>query len=343
MQIPAKMQELNYVSMINESNKISAAIITDGADIEKLRKCVYSVFSSCFEVVICANNNFDLVQDTFKNYKKVKVYSQVWEHDFSKARNEAMSLCSGDWIFVIDSDEELMTPIQYLDEKFDVYSVVINNPLSEDKKIIEQHRNFRISKKSADLTYRHSIHESVTEDIIEKQLSVCESQIQIKHAGYLDEQELKHKSKRNTDALLALPEGLHRDYYLFRQYVTDRNYSEALDLGFKILNIEQADNQLKAGICSMLSTVYLIGYGATNEAKLMLIQSLKYEPMQIYARFFLIEELARDRSVRAQTFARQQMQIMQQIIYDKSSKLNSDLIFTREHFEKLKQIIQSWQ
>lgn len=36
-----------------------------------------------------------------------KIYEQPWEDDFSKARNYSLSKCTGDWVYIIDADEEL--------------------------------------------------------------------------------------------------------------------------------------------------------------------------------------------------------------------------------------------
>ena len=36
-----------------------------------------------------------------------KIYHHQWEHDFSKARNQSISYATGDWILIMDADEEL--------------------------------------------------------------------------------------------------------------------------------------------------------------------------------------------------------------------------------------------
>jgi hypothetical protein len=50
----------NCNPMYNDS-KISGCIITDGANLDELFKAVRSLFSSCFEIVICANGNYENV------------------------------------------------------------------------------------------------------------------------------------------------------------------------------------------------------------------------------------------------------------------------------------------
>ena len=330
-------------ALYNNCN-ISACIITDGADLDKLFKAVRSCFSSCSEIVICANGKYEEVKFTFRNYSKVKVFPQVWEKDFSKARNEAIEKCKGDWIFIIDSDEELETPIKYLDGSFDVIDTQIQNFVSEDKTVIEQHSNYRLFRKDKDIKFELAIHESPLPDMARKQArALNNSGIIIKHSGYLGEEDIAIKSKRNTEMLLAMPDTIHRNYYLFRQYTTDQKYKEAIELGLDLLNSEQIDDALRAGICAMLATCYLFGYNAINEVKIMLILSIRYEPNQVYARLFLLEELARIRDIRSKELALQQVDAIETICRLRKSKLNADILFNKEHFEKLKTQIVKWQ
>jgi len=330
-------------AMYNNLN-ISACIITDGADLDKLFKAVRSCFSSCKEIVICANGNLEEVKFTFRHYSKVKVFPQVWENDFAKARNEVMQYAQGDWILIIDSDEELETRIEYLDSSFDVIDAQILNCVSDDGTVWEQHNNYRFFRKDKDIKFELAIHESPLPDMARKKVrALNNSGIVIRHSGYLSEEDIEHKSKRNTEMLLAMPKTIHRDYYLFRQYTTDQNYKEAIELGLELLNSEQIDDALRAGICAMLATCYLYGYNAINEVKIMLILSIRYEPNQVYARLFLLEELARIRDEKSKQLALQQVDAIETICRLRKSKLNADLVFNKEHFEKLKTQIVKWQ
>jgi UDP-N-acetylmuramoylalanine-D-glutamate ligase len=63
--------------MYNDS-KISGCIITDGANLDELFKAVRSLFSSCFEIVVCANGNYENVKDTFKHYSKFRFLYQCF-------------------------------------------------------------------------------------------------------------------------------------------------------------------------------------------------------------------------------------------------------------------------
>lgn len=323
---------------------ISACIITDGADLDKLFKAVRSCFSSCKEIVICANQKFDEVKFTFRHYSKVKVFPQVWENDFGKARNEVMQYASGDWCFIIDSDEELITRIEYLDSSFDVIDAEIQNCVSTDETIFEVHGNYRFFRKDKDIKFELAIHESPLPDMARKQVrALNHSGIVIRHSGYLSPKDIEKKSKRNTAMLLAMPKTTHRDYYLFRQFTTDQRYSEAIELGLELLNNEQIDDSLRAGICAMLATCYLLGYNAINEVKIMLILSIRYEPNQVYARLFLLEELARLRDEKSKALALAQVDAIETICRLRKSKLNADLLFDKQHFEKLKTQIAKWQ
>jgi len=65
------------------------------------------------EIVIVDTGSTDQTNAIADKYN-TKIYLHPWENDFSKARNQAFSHATKDWVFVIDCDEEL-----YLTEKDD--------------------------------------------------------------------------------------------------------------------------------------------------------------------------------------------------------------------------------
>ena len=72
-----------------------------------LSQCLESVKGHVDEIIIVDTGSTD---DTVKIAQRYtdKIYLHPWEGSFSKARNQALSYVTCDWVFQIDADEELI-------------------------------------------------------------------------------------------------------------------------------------------------------------------------------------------------------------------------------------------
>jgi len=86
--------------------KLSVAIIAKNEEV-MLPRCLRSV-READEIIVVDTGSTDQTVEIAKQWG-AKIGFTPWEDDFSKARNYAKSLCTGDWILSIDADE-------YLDE-----------------------------------------------------------------------------------------------------------------------------------------------------------------------------------------------------------------------------------
>jgi glycosyltransferase involved in cell wall biosynthesis len=92
---------------VNKKPKISGAIMCKNEE-ESIERCLLSIYDVCDEIVIMDTGSTDDTMEIVKQYPKVKLIEKsipVW--DFSVARNLSFSLCSGEWILMIDADESL--------------------------------------------------------------------------------------------------------------------------------------------------------------------------------------------------------------------------------------------
>jgi len=84
---------------------ISACMMVKNEE-ELLPQCLESIKDVVDEIIIVDTGSKDGTVEIAKSYG-AKVYQHPWENDFSKHRNQSIGYASGDWIFIIDADEEL--------------------------------------------------------------------------------------------------------------------------------------------------------------------------------------------------------------------------------------------
>lgn len=309
--------------MINESNKISACLITDGADLPKLTKAVFSVFSSCFEVIICANQNYQTVKEIFQNFSKVKVYEQVWEKDFSKARNEAIDKASGEWILIIDSDEELMTPIKYLSNDYDVYMAYM---FTENIEMEAMHYEVRIFKNIPELRYKGKLHEQVT-----SHNKVCaKSNVKIQQFQ-VSGTKLIEKIQRNFEILETDIDNPFRDYFLCQLHNQAGDSLQAIESGERVIQSNKYPNEFKALVSYWVAIALQRFYGSNDACKQMLVLSLMFEPYQILSRMKLIEIMQGEKA--NEKLIADQFEAIKEITNGRSSNLPIEVYYTETNIK----------
>ncbi len=86
--------------------KISVCIIVKNEE-AMIENCIKSVLPVCYEIIVLDTGSTDKTIEICKRFDKVKLYSDTWENDFSKARNKCAYYATGDWILRVDADERL--------------------------------------------------------------------------------------------------------------------------------------------------------------------------------------------------------------------------------------------
>jgi glycosyltransferase involved in cell wall biosynthesis len=100
----------------NENKKInfSVAIITFNEE-ANISDCIESVHNFADEIVLLDSMSTDKTIEIAKAYAKVKIFSQKFKGHIEQ-KNDAISLCAGNWILSLDADEratpELMKSIE---------------------------------------------------------------------------------------------------------------------------------------------------------------------------------------------------------------------------------------
>lgn len=73
---------------------------------KNLPRALDSVKDWVDEIIVVDTGSTDRTVEIAESYG-AKVYHHPWEHDFSKHRNQSISYATGDWLLILDADEEL--------------------------------------------------------------------------------------------------------------------------------------------------------------------------------------------------------------------------------------------
>ena len=145
----------------------------------------------------------------------VKVVHSEWTGDFSKHRNEAIDACQGEFILMVDGDDEVF------DTDFEETRHILSSGDTSPVLMTRYHLTWpkgdevvlmvpRLFRRDAGCRYVHAIHEKLA---VQEDCPVMMSNIRIRHHGYSTEDELKRKEERNLQIALAMPDddphGLH--------------------------------------------------------------------------------------------------------------------------------------
>jgi glycosyltransferase involved in cell wall biosynthesis/tetratricopeptide (TPR) repeat protein len=89
--------------------RLSVCLITKNEE-RFLEQCLRSVADLAHQIIVVDTGSTDKTIEIAKKFN-ADVHSIAWTDDFSAARNESLKYATGDWILVLDADEEL--PAEY--------------------------------------------------------------------------------------------------------------------------------------------------------------------------------------------------------------------------------------
>ncbi len=225
----------------NQRPAISVCLIVKDEE-RFLENCLKSVKDIAHEIIIIDTGSQDNSLNIAKKYTD-KVYLHPWQDSFSEARNHYFEYATGDWIFQVDADEELMKgsgekilPAIKKAKDADLILVKINSPSmkGKSKSIHNVGRLFRNNRK---IHYERDIHE-----IIFGVTKSFYSDIELWHYGYdLDEIKAEQKFLRTT---MLLEKEIENDpdnplnrHYLSASYLSSKRFEEAIEEAKKSINL----------------------------------------------------------------------------------------------------------
>lgn len=173
------------------SERISLCMIVRN-EADTIERCLRSAAPAVDELIVVDTGSTDDTVRIARRYGAV-VFSAEWEDDFAAARNVGLERATGDWILVLDADEELAEDAPerlracVRDRSCSGYYVTIYNyfhPFSEDAAV---HSSIRLFRNDPRHRFEGAIHEQIAPSILRRDPRAVfgGSDIVVRHYGYV--------------------------------------------------------------------------------------------------------------------------------------------------------------
>ncbi|MCM1984847.1 TPR domain-containing glycosyltransferase [Lyngbya confervoides] len=229
-------------------------IVRDEAAV--LARCLQSVQGLVDEQIVVDTGSQDETAAIARSFG-ARIYDFVWRDDFAAARNYSLAQVTGDWVLVLDADEELLpAAVPAIKQAIKDPNILLFQLLREE---VGSQRTpislvSRLFRNHPQMTFKRPYHELVDDSVVAIQRAEPHWQIgqistlALRHEGY-QQQRLQSKEKL-ARAQRMLEKGLRQhpeDAYLLSKlgglYYEQNRWSEALALiqrGIALPNVEAA-------------------------------------------------------------------------------------------------------
>lgn len=189
------------------------------------------------ELIIVDTGSTDATIQIAQKYTE-KVYHHPWNNHFSEMRNITISYAKGEWIFILDADEELvegekllaLLRLRELDKYNTVQFKMHDYVKSTDDKNYLTYISYRLFRNESTFKYEGAVHNQPN-----LKPPVMLAPIVLNHYGYqFDNKELLERKFQRTatilkQELLRDPKNLYYRYQLANSYYIHGDLKEALE------------------------------------------------------------------------------------------------------------------
>lgn len=235
--------------------KLSACMIVRNEE-TMIDRCLSSIKHLVDEIIIVDTGSTDRTVEIAQSFN-AKIFHHPWEDDFSKHRNQAISYATGDWLLVIDADEELdATSIKKsqltktLKEKSRNENALFITILEKniDGDVTNKIKRVRFFKNNGDVIYRGIVHNTP-----EYKGEAGELQLNLFHYGYaLSEEKMNERHKRTSYLLHRRleqnPDDYHAYFYLAQLCMQMNDDIKGIEYAKKCLdllkNVKEKDEDI---------------------------------------------------------------------------------------------------
>lgn len=262
-----------------------------------LAQCLDSVKDCVDEMIIVDTGSTDRTVEIAENYG-ARIYHHPWENDFSKHRNQSLSYATGNWIFILDADEELFAEdgqkVRHAvrENKADYYNCQFHD-IKKDGSVKGLFNLVRLFRNNRGMNFTQKVHE---------QLRIkgkgAFSAVRLRHYGYdLSQEKMDAKHLRTTTMLQEMlarpPEEAHTEayteayilYQLSCSYSMHREPDKAVEYGEMALAVIRR-KKLRNDFCATAFLAVAQGYyalGKLEDAERICLEALDSFPMNLDA------------------------------------------------------------
>lgn len=211
---------------------------------ENLPRCLGSIRNFVDEIIVVDTGSTDKTQQICEQFG-AKIFHHEWTGNFSEHRNQATGYSTGDWIFVVDADEELCFEKNFDPAKLRKQMDNLNGQYSavamtlrdiQDKRTVMQFAPIRFFKKDRFEGYKRAIH---NKPVFKGQAGFLPG-FYLKHYGYdLSPEEMEKKRQRTLkglrQSLIIDPTDYECYFYLNQLYNLSGDYERCIDAGEKYI------------------------------------------------------------------------------------------------------------
>ncbi len=207
-----------------------------------LARCLDSVRGWVDEIIMVDTGSTDQTVALAQQYG-AKVFHHPWENDFSKHRNQSLDYATGDWILILDADEQIEAGHgdrirQIISESpEDVTKIYCTVRDVKKNRIDMVSRSIRLFRNRMGIHYEGIVHNK----IVAPSGKSLQGDIVLYHYGYdLSQKEMEIKFHRTLDLLeKQLAENPNDLFALYNISATlqKRNPQKSIEYGFRLLSL----------------------------------------------------------------------------------------------------------
>lgn len=245
------------------------------------------------ELIILDTGSDDSTVEIAKKYTN-KVFFADWNNDFAHMRNISISYASGDWILILDADEQL-TNYDKLKEffnsdlcnKYNSACITLKNILSQDEESYSIAPMLRLFKNYDGFGYKGAIHEQPI-----FKMPIYNDIAMFNHYGYLfEDEEIKQlKDVRNKKILIEevkkSPNDPYMNYQLGKNYIIANEYEDAIYYMEKAYDIYTKVSYIPIFVTLDLASLY-IDLGEFDKCEKLCTKYIKRDNKNIDIYYYL--------------------------------------------------------
>jgi glycosyltransferase involved in cell wall biosynthesis len=193
----------------------------------------------------------------------------IWNDNFSDARNHALSLCSGDYVMMLDPDMRMeKETVRYINEEFKpnldgmANAVYLGKMINhEQNNAVRVHRGIRCFPVRSDIRFKYHVHEDISEDALKAGLNFADSKITVHHFNNESPKDYSIKVSR----YMGLIQKDIEDYgeiprncaYLALSFFSLGDHQKCAEWGEKCLTNKSDDIWARLVMCQVATSYFL--------------------------------------------------------------------------------------